>query len=153
MTLEERIQHLEDIEAIKKLKARYCALCDENYDADGLAILFTPDAVWDGGQLGVCRGREEIRLFFQKSPRAISFAIHQVTNPIIDVDGDSATGSWYLFQPCTFARSERAMWMAATYRDRYVRSNDEWLFAHVEISVRFMTPFDEGWAKTPIASF
>ena len=152
MTLEERIQRLEDIEAIKNLKARYCALCDDNYEADGLAALFTDDAVWDGGQLGVCHGREEIREFFRRSPRAISFAIHQVANPIIEVDGDAATGRWYLFQPCTFARSEQAIWMAAKYRDRYLRSGGDWLFSHVEIALEFMTPFDEGWAKTPLAS-
>jgi hypothetical protein len=39
--LERRIRVLEDIEAVKKLKARYCALCDEHFDADGLAVLFT----------------------------------------------------------------------------------------------------------------
>jgi len=43
--LAQPIQTLESIEAIKKLKARYCALCDNQYDADGLATLFTEDAV------------------------------------------------------------------------------------------------------------
>ena len=47
-SLEKRIQVLEDIEEIKKLKHRYCALCDADYDADALAELFTEDAVWDG---------------------------------------------------------------------------------------------------------
>ena len=31
-TLEERIQHLEDIEALRRLKARYAAYCDEDYN-------------------------------------------------------------------------------------------------------------------------
>ena len=39
--LEARVRRLEDIEAIKQLKARYCALCDAGYDADGIAPLFT----------------------------------------------------------------------------------------------------------------
>ena len=30
--LEKRITVLEDIEAIKKLKARYCAICDEDHN-------------------------------------------------------------------------------------------------------------------------
>jgi len=59
--LARRLQVLEDIEAIKKLKVRYCAYCDNNYDADGIAALFTEDAVWDGGSLGKCEGREAIR--------------------------------------------------------------------------------------------
>ena len=51
-SLESRIQRLEDIEAIKQLKARYCGLCDDGYPADDLAELFTEDAIWDGGALG-----------------------------------------------------------------------------------------------------
>ena len=88
--LAQRLQVLEDIEAIKKLKARYCAYCDDNYDADGLASLFTEDAIWDGGEiLGRSEGREAIRAFFQGSSRRLTFAIHHVMNPIIDVDGDT----------------------------------------------------------------
>ena len=34
--LEQRLQALEDAEAIRNLKARYAALCDAQYDADGL---------------------------------------------------------------------------------------------------------------------
>jgi hypothetical protein len=67
--LERRIRVLEDIETIKKLKARYCALCDEHFDADGLAVLFTEDAVWDRGALGCYRGRKAIQTFFGRPPR------------------------------------------------------------------------------------
>ena len=59
--LERRIKALEDIEEIKKLKARYCAYCDDSYDADGIAALFTEDAVWDGGIRGRAEGRQDIR--------------------------------------------------------------------------------------------
>ena len=62
--LDRRIKTLEDIEAIKGLKRRYCAYCDDNYDADALADLFMEDAVWDGGIRGYNTGREEIRSFF-----------------------------------------------------------------------------------------
>src|SRR5579859_601275 len=39
--LERRLQALEDAEAIRNLKARYAALCDQQYDADRIAMLFT----------------------------------------------------------------------------------------------------------------
>ena len=90
--LERRLRVLEDIEAIKKLKARYCAYCDNNYDADGIAALFTEDAVWDGGNFGRYEGREAIRTFFRGAPRIFPFAIHQVMNPIIEVEGEQAKG-------------------------------------------------------------
>ena len=35
--LEQRITRLEDIEEIKKLKARYTAACDDDYDSDAIA--------------------------------------------------------------------------------------------------------------------
>ena len=151
MNLEElagRVQALEDIEAIKKLKARYCEYCDNQYDADGLASLFTEDAIWDGGEvLGRNEGREAIRRFFQGSSQRLPFAIHHVMNPIIEVDGDTGTGQWYLFQPCTRADGNRAAWLAARYNETYVRLDGEWKFQHMTITPAFYTPYDQGWAK------
>ena len=50
--LEKRIKVLEDIEEIQKLKRRYCALCDDHYDAHPRAELFTADPVGDGTERG-----------------------------------------------------------------------------------------------------
>ena len=44
-----RLQVLEDIEAIKKVKAEYCAHCDNGPNAQGIGALFAEDGVWDGG--------------------------------------------------------------------------------------------------------
>ncbi len=147
--LAQRIQRLEDIEAIKQLKARYAALCDANYDADALAALFTEDAIWDGETLGRAVGRDGIRQFFRGSSQRMAFAIHHIVSPIIEVTGDTATGSWYLFQACTYRDGNQAVWGAATYNDRYVREADGWKFQHVHITSHFWTPFEEGWARTP----
>ncbi len=106
--LEQRLRVLEDLEEIKQLKARYAALCDNGYDCDGIAALFTPDGVWDGGDLGRAEGRGAIRDFFVKAPKAFPFAIHHVMNPIIEVSGDTARGRWYLFS--------RSRWPKATRR-------------------------------------
>lgn len=165
--IESRLRRLEDIEAIKQLKARYCAYCDDDYDADGLASLFTEDAVWDGGgTFGRAEGRSGIRRHFSGAGKRVTIARHQVMNPIIDVgvggDPDSATGHWLLFQPCTNAGpdGEQAVWLAATYADTYrrVAASDgagsigspgpggaEWLIASTMIDVAFFTPFDVGW--------
>src|ERR1700751_1035173 len=43
--VERRLQVLEDAEGIRNLKARYAAVCDSQYDADGIAMLFTEDAL------------------------------------------------------------------------------------------------------------
>ena len=145
--LEQRVRVLEDIEAIKKLKARYCAYCDNNYDADGIASLFTEDAIWDGGSFGKCEGREAIRTHFQGAPKRMSFAIHQVMNPIIEVEGDKGKGRWYLFQPCTLGEGNEAAWLAARYEEDYVRIGGEWKFKHLKVFPSFLTPYEEGWVK------
>jgi hypothetical protein len=59
--MERRLQSLEDAEAIRNLKSRYSALCDDNYNADGIAALFTEDATWDTPGLDRFEGREAIR--------------------------------------------------------------------------------------------
>ena len=149
--IERRLKALEDVEEIKRLKARYCAYCDDNYDADGIAGLFTEDAVWDGGIRGKAEGRSQIRDFFVRAPSRLPFAVHMVMNPIIEVDGDDASGTWYLFQACTFADGERAVWGSARYDEQYVRVDGEWKFKHLTLTSFFWTPFDQGWERTRFA--
>jgi uncharacterized protein (TIGR02246 family) len=94
-----RIDRLEAIEQIRRLKARYFAYCDNNYDPDGIASLFTEDAVWEGGSFGHYKGREEIREHFQRVSREIVFAAHLGMNAIIDVNGDTASAQWRMIMP------------------------------------------------------
>ena len=46
--LEARITRLEDIEAIKKLKAIYCDICDDMHNPDRIGALFAPFVQVDG---------------------------------------------------------------------------------------------------------
>ena len=148
--LEARIRRLEDIEALKQLKARYAAYCDDAYDADRLAPLFTEDAVWDGGTMGRYEGREAIHAFFSSADQLVPFAIHHVTNPILEIDGDRATGRWYLWQPCTLAQGNQGLWMAGRYDDVYRREGELWRFQHVTVELRMLSPYEAGWARTPM---
>jgi SnoaL-like domain len=59
--LERRLQALEDAEAIRNLKALYAALCDAQYDADEIAMLFTEDALWESPGLGRFEGARASR--------------------------------------------------------------------------------------------
>lgn len=146
-TIEERLGRLEDIEAIRLLKARYARFCDDDYNAEALAPLFTDDAIWDGGVLGRFEGRDAIRSFFSNAASVMPFAIHHVTNPEIAVDGDSAEGRWLLWQPCVHAEGDQALWMAGSYSDRYRREAGEWKFADVQIALTMMSPYEAGWSR------
>lgn len=149
--LEARIQRIEDIEALKQLKYRYAEACDDDYDHERLAPLFTKDAVWDGGVMGRFEGRDAIRDFFAGCSKTVTFAIHHVLNPIIEVEGDRATGRWFLWEPIVFAQGDAALWLAGRYDDRYVREEGLWRFERVTIDVRMLAPYEEGFAKVRIA--
>jgi ketosteroid isomerase-like protein len=148
-TLEERLRTLEDLEEIRTLKARYAAACDDNYNADAIAALFTEDAVWDGGALGRADGRAAIRRFFSRATEYFPFAIHNVMNPMIEIEGDRASGQWYLLQPATMAKDNQAVWLAAVYHDEYVRVEGGWRFKRLKVESHFLTPYEQGWAKKP----
>lgn len=147
--LERRVRVLEDVEAIKTLKFRYADACDRGYDADDLAAFFAEDAVWDGGLFGRYEGREAIRQFFRDVSSTITFAMHYMMNPIVEVDGDRGHGSWYLFQTCTFAEGNTPILGAARYDEEYVKIGGAWLFQRLRLVSSFWTPYEEGWVKRP----
>lgn len=149
--LERRLQVLEDAEAIRNLKARYAALCDRQYDADGIASLFTEDATWDSPGLGRFEGREAIRAFFHGASQIFSFAIHYSLNGQIEIDGDTAQAQWYLFMPCLVAAGNRAMWRASIDHETYTRVDGAWMFRTKRSEPLMNVPFDAGWAETRFA--
>ena len=149
--MEQRLQALEDAEAIRNLKARYAALCDAQYDADGIAALFTEDALWESPTLGRFEGREAIRGFFREASGIFSFAIHYSLNGHIEVDGDIARARWYLFMPCTVATGNQAMWRAGIDHETYARVEGAWMFRHKRSEPLLSVQFETGWARTRFA--
>ena len=143
-TTEAKIRRLLDLEAIRALKYRYAGLCDAGYPADELAALFTADAVWQGDPLGRYEGRAAIRAFFAATPEMLRFAVHYLTNPLIEVNGDVATGSWCLWQPLVVRQADQAYWLMASYADRYRREADGWKFADMKLLVKSLTPYELG---------
>lgn len=158
--LETRLRGVEAMDALQRLKAHYAQLLDRRYTRRGglrpraeveplareAAALFTEHAVWDGGPgLGVCEGRDAIRERLANS--TLQFAWHFFLKPKLEVEGDTAAGTWDVLSPCTTADG-RAMWMAGVEHDTYVRENGVWLHESMKLDLVFMVPYDEGWART-----
>ncbi len=151
--LEARIRVLEDIEAIKRLKARYCELCDAGLtdpaNRDELVGHFTVDATVDFGmgEGSSFEGKEGLELFFGTVvPSGVSFCMHMLHNPIIEVDGDCATGRWYFEAPTTNAVTGKAQWMAGRYLEEYARVDGVWKFSFIRTEWKYIAPYDEGWS-------
>jgi len=142
-----QVERLIAIEDIKQLKARYCALCDANYDPDGIAAMFTEDGIWDGADFGRYEGRAAIHAFFTGISGDIEFAAHMVLNTIITVDGETANGKWWLIMPCTTTIDgpKEARWLLAEYDDDYVKVDGAWLFKSLKLDLKFFAPHKTGW--------
>jgi hypothetical protein len=160
--LESRLQAVDDLQAIHRLKARYAHLVDARTPhrkprsqaeidtaARQVAALFSEDGIWDGGKaLGIARGREEI--YERLRHPTVRFAWHFFVKPHIEVEGDTAHGTWDILSPCTSAEG-RAMWMAGVEHDTYARCDGEWLHTSMRLEVVFMTPYERGWGTAPEA--
>ena len=136
--LEQRITRLEDIEAIKQLKARYCEICDDMHNPDRITSLFAEDGIWESADFGKAQGHAAIRELFQGFQKMFSFSQHNITNPIITVDGNRATGVWYIMGPWTHTDDGREIWMTARYDDDYVKIGGAWKYQHLRAAVRMV---------------
>ncbi len=149
MTVEQRLQRLEDILAITELKASYCNAADGGWDRpshayDAVASLFVEDGVWDaGGEIGRGEGREGIRALFEGFQR-FPFAFHRISNPVIKVQGDTATGEWHVLVPIT-VENNQSIWIGGIYNDHFVRTAEGWKFKSLKFTRAFMTQNPQGW--------
>src|SRR3546814_18502163 len=105
--LEKRITRMEDIEAIKQLKALYCEICDDMHNPDRIGDLFAEDGIWESPEFGKAVGHAEIRELFRNFQKMLSFSQHKLMNPRIPVDGKRATGTWYILGPWTSTHTQQ----------------------------------------------
>lgn len=146
MSIEEKVRVLEEIENIKKLKYSYCYLCD-GYKTDELLNLFCKDAELDFHEFGKYAGISEISSFFKETiPKAMTFFVHMVSNPFIEViDNEHAKGTWYANVPATL--NGEARWMCGRYEEEYIKEEGVWKFKVMNFFWFYETPFDAGWVK------
>ena len=148
MDLEARVQRLEDIEAIKQLKALYCEICDDDHNPDRIVTIFSEDGVWEGKGIGTASGHAEIRALFERFQKMMSFSQHMVMNPRITVDGDTASATWYFFGPFAFYEGNQAKWQATRYHEDYVRDGSDWKIKHLKIAPPGMSvDYKTGWGE------
>ena len=152
-SLETRVDRLESIEAIQKLKHVYMMYCDLGYAPAQLGPLFVDEAVWTSAAFGEHTGRKAIEDFFGGISAQIVFAAHLAMNFIIEVDGDSATGRWRLLMPCTMMKdgAKVSRWILGDYVEEYVRRDGKWLFQKIDFLVNFDVPSLDSWAGSETA--
>jgi uncharacterized protein (TIGR02246 family) len=141
-SLEARLARLEDIEAIRQLKARYCQACDDDHNPDAVAACFIEDGLWEGADLGVhARGHQAIRDYIGgvRASGRVNSPAHMVMNPIISVDGDAATAHWRFVMMYANRSDPSATHfhrIVGFYQDEYVRTDAGWLMSALRVTVQ-----------------
>ena len=130
MDLEERVQALEDHKEIVELRYKYGHYID-NRDWENYFDLFTDDIHCDYGWHGQFNGIDELRQVADKFGDKYEYTAHLYFQPLISIDGDSATGVWYSIIFHGFKDDDVGGWRQARYDETYRRVDGEWKFAEV----------------------
>jgi hypothetical protein len=132
----DRIRLLEDLAAIKRLKAEYCHFADvwkgSDRRAEKFGNLFSTDGRWIlNGKVSV--GPKAISEELMRLPEAwgVQIGLHLALNPRIDIDGDTAVGTWHFLIPAVLLGRKEPVWSAGMYFEKYVRTSAGWRFLEV----------------------
>jgi len=145
VTLEHRLQRLEDAEAIRNLTYRYAQAVNKGPDGDDVDVaaipeLFTVDAKWSNDELGTTIGAAAIAAELPTATAAVTFSAHAFLNPVIAVAGDNATATWLLWVASVHRQRPAAVYLGA--RVRYRRTDDGWRIDAMQIDdgIRISAP-------------
>ena len=151
--LEQRVQDLEDMRAVKHLQRAYGFYADRGLWQE-VADLFAPDGTLEVGADGVYVGRHRIRQYLQRvggAQRGLPWGRlqdHYQLQPVVHVapDGPSARGRWLDFALLgDFGKS--ATWGHGIQENEYVRRDGVWMIKSLHLYTTYLAPFEKGWAR------
>jgi hypothetical protein len=147
--LRARVDVLESRDEIQQLRNRFHDYVNTNRWAE-IGALFAEDAELNYSYLGNAFGGTAIGEFFASIPRKLPtdagdpFIRQFIHGHSVDVDGDTAQGTSYLF--ATPIYQGRSFLAAGRFEDSYVRREGRWLFKSITFDVYYTVPLAEGWA-------
>jgi hypothetical protein len=116
-----------DTDAIEALKYRYVRGLDTK-DWQAFADCMTPDVTADYN--GLTFDNRDALVDYMRQNLVEVATMHQMHHPEVEVNGDDATGSWYLHDKVFAPAFDYYLEGAGFYADRYVRTADGWKIAH-----------------------
>jgi ketosteroid isomerase-like protein len=125
-------ESLADRIAIEDMMTRYYGNFGKQDAADDFGAFYTEDAVFDVNGI-VSTGREAIEKFYADSaqeadaPAAQGTFHMMISNPVIDVSGDTATATFFWTGVMNTAIEDRpVLWEQGREYDQLVRQDGEW---------------------------
>ena len=144
LELEKRIRVMEDIEAIKKLKAKYFRCVDKKL-WDEMEEVWVEDAVANYGMgIELLQGIKAIIEFLKKNlGRDSMISVHQGHNPEIEITSDTTARGVWVLNDRLIIQTIATLNGWRYYEDEYVKVNGEWKKKSTKI-----TNILEEWTQT-----
>ena len=111
-----------DIHDITQVKYRYLRALDTK-DWELFASVFVPEATGDYNGL-IFDDAAALVDYMRSNMTEGMLSLHQAHHPEIEIDGDTATGRWYLQDKVIIEAFKFVLEGAALYQDRYARTPD-----------------------------
>lgn len=130
---------MEDELALRNLMGRYTDAVNR-VDADAWIATWAEDGVWNllGNPVS---GRDNILALWKQMMSSFEFAIMLPSSCLFEVDGDTASGHWYLHE-YTRDPEGNASTVLSRYLDTYTRQDGQWLFQSRDYSFIYNGPAD-----------
>ena len=139
--------NLEDEMALRNLMSRYIDVVARR-DGDAWAATWCEDGSWvfPGSEVS---GRDDILGLWRQMMEGFEFALMMPSSCLFDIDGDSASGHWYLQEHTRDREGNRAM-LLSRYQDTYRRETGEWRYLRREYQIIYHGDPDLSGAYMPL---
>jgi hypothetical protein len=158
--IEERLNTLEQKNAIRDLKHRvYCLCIDKIVSGDTqveklVSEHLSNDVIADFSGFPLIQGRDEVEQFlFKHVPSVLSYSQHRVTNDIISLHENRASAIWYLDCPVVFRdnnplKIKGSGIISGRYEEEYVFENNIWKWSKITALLDTVESFTKNWNQS-----
>ncbi|MFN8356343.1 MAG: nuclear transport factor 2 family protein [Spirosomataceae bacterium] len=139
ISIEKRLQILEDKEAIKDLTYQYAFYINQGWNdieinAESLMNIFTADAVWESQIMQIkVSGINDIINSLKEETKSVLFAMHSYSNPIIKIDDKTAKGNW-LFWVISKMEKDKTNQVYMSQDIEYTNTSQGWRINSVRLN-------------------
>lgn len=155
ITTEQRLRRLEDIEAIRALKARYLAACDRKDPSAMRACFADGPVVIEYGAVGNFDSADAlVKLYTDVACHDYMVEMHHGVNPQIEVQGENvARATWGLHYFLINTQAKSLTQLAGYYEDEYRRDAGHWKIVRTRFvaTSTLAMDYNEAVAKTLFA--
>ena len=130
----------EDEQSIHKLVSRYADAVNRRDEAAWRAT-WADNGVWYLPGRDPAEGVDNVVAQWTGAMARIEWVVQLIYNGVVDVDGDTATGTWYLCEHLRFG-ADTGMFNIGCYQDRYTKAAGDWRF----LERRYTVLYNDGGA-------